>query len=124
MRAARNPTPGAVALKHKLAPTQTADTGTRARRMSSSAGRRHAQRPRLSADRSLRGRDRQPAPTLERRGDPQNVAEVLRWAGEPLATAEVAAVCSIELDEAREPLGRVATEAHIGFEGLWQLHAI
>ena len=33
------------------------------------------------------------APGLERRENPEAVAEVLRWAGEPLATAEVAAVC-------------------------------
>ena len=61
------------------------------------------------------------APTLTRRPDPRDVSEVLQWAGEPLATAEVAAVCGIDLEEAREQLGRVATEHHIGFDGLWSL---
>jgi predicted DsbA family dithiol-disulfide isomerase len=61
------------------------------------------------------------APDAARRADPQDVAEVLRWAGEPLATAEVAEVCQIELDQAREELGRVAREEHVGFDGLWQL---
>jgi hypothetical protein len=38
------------------------------------------------------------------------------------AFAEVAAVCGIGLDEARERLGRVATEEHVGFDGLWHLN--
>jgi hypothetical protein len=59
------------------------------------------------------------APELARREDPTDVSEVLNWAGEPLATAEVAAVCAIELDDAREQLGHVATEEHIGFDGMW-----
>jgi 2-hydroxychromene-2-carboxylate isomerase len=62
------------------------------------------------------------APEAQRRADPENVEEVLVWAGEPLATAEVAAVCDIELQEARERLGHVATEEHVGFDGLWQLN--
>src|SRR3954471_20986752 len=40
------------------------------------------------------------APELDRRQAPESVAEVLVWAGEPLATAEVAAICGIERDEA------------------------
>ena len=61
------------------------------------------------------------APSLTRRPDPSEVTEVLQWAGEPLATAEVAAVCGIDREDAREQLGRVATERHIGFDGLWSL---
>jgi hypothetical protein len=30
-------------------------------------------------------------------------------------------VCDIDLEEAREELGHVADEEHIGFDGLWQL---
>jgi len=44
---------------------------------------------------------------------------VLHWAGEPLATREVAVVCDIPHEEAREELGRVASERHLGFDGLW-----
>jgi predicted DsbA family dithiol-disulfide isomerase len=58
-------------------------------------------------------------PGSGRREPPSSVLEVLAWAGEPLATREVAVVCDIEHDEAREQLGRVATERHIGFDGLW-----
>ena len=58
-------------------------------------------------------------PGSGRRDPPDSVLEVLGWAGEPLATREVAVVCDIGHDEAREQLGRVATERHLGFDGLW-----
>jgi hypothetical protein len=60
-------------------------------------------------------------PSAERRDDPESVEEVLAWADEPLASIEVATVCGIELDDAREQLGRVAEEQHLGFDGLWSL---
>ena len=53
------------------------------------------------------------------REPPESVLEVLEWAGEPLATREVAVVCEISHDEARQQLGRVASERHLGFDGLW-----
>ena len=59
------------------------------------------------------------APGAELRDDPESVLEVLEWAGEPLATREVAVVCELEHDEARQQLGRVASERHLGFDGLW-----
>jgi hypothetical protein len=49
------------------------------------------------------------------------VEEVLRWAGTPLATKEVAVVCDIEQFEAREQLARVAHERQVGFDGFWTL---
>ncbi len=58
-------------------------------------------------------------PESARREPPGSVLEVLEWAGEPLATREVAVVCDIRHEEAREQLGRVATERHLGFDGLW-----
>jgi predicted DsbA family dithiol-disulfide isomerase len=62
------------------------------------------------------------APELTRRDDPEEVEEVLEWAGEPLATAEVAEVMGgIELNEARQQLGRAASEEHVGFDGFWTL---
>jgi hypothetical protein len=60
-------------------------------------------------------------PGLERRDPPERVEEVLSWTGTPLATHEVAVVCDISHDEARERLGRVATEQHVGFDGFWTL---
>jgi hypothetical protein len=61
------------------------------------------------------------APGLERRDKPASVLELLAWAGEPLATREVAVVCEISHERAREELGRVAVERHLGFDGLWSL---
>jgi len=58
-------------------------------------------------------------PGTERRDPPGSALEVLEWAGEPLATREVAVVCDIPHEEAREQLGRVAQERHVGFDGLW-----
>ena len=61
------------------------------------------------------------APELTRRDAPQDVAEVLAWAGEPLATAEVAAVIGKDLDTTRQELAHVADETPIGPEGIWTL---
>jgi predicted DsbA family dithiol-disulfide isomerase len=62
-------------------------------------------------------------PGENRRPAPSSAEEVLRWAGEPLATQEVAVVCDISFEEARAELGRVAVERHIGADGLWSLPA-
>ncbi len=59
-------------------------------------------------------------PEASRRPEPQTVEEALAWAGEPLATVEVAVLCQVELAEARERLGRSASEAHVGSDGLWR----
>jgi predicted DsbA family dithiol-disulfide isomerase len=58
-------------------------------------------------------------PGTERRDPPGSVLEVLEWAGEPLATREVAVLCDIDDARARQELGRVADEQHIGFDGFW-----
>jgi len=60
-------------------------------------------------------------PDLERSAVPGNVEEVLRWARTPLASKEVAVLCGLEVWEAREALGRVATERHVGADGFWSL---
>jgi len=62
-------------------------------------------------------------PGLGRRDPEPGVEHVLRWAGTPLATKEVAVLCQIEFTDAREQLGRVASERHLGFDGLWTLTA-
>jgi predicted DsbA family dithiol-disulfide isomerase len=61
-------------------------------------------------------------PGLDRRDDPGSVEEVLEWCGTPLATQEVAVVCDISHDDARERLGRVADEKHMGYDGFWTLN--
>lgn len=61
-------------------------------------------------------------PDLERRDDPESVEEVLRWAGEPLATQEVAAVRGIGRDDAAAELRDAGAERQpLGSDALWRL---
>lgn len=60
-------------------------------------------------------------PGVDRREAPAAVEDVLEWAGMPLATQEVATVCEMGRDEAREALGAVAHERHVGTDGYWTL---
>jgi predicted DsbA family dithiol-disulfide isomerase len=60
-------------------------------------------------------------PGVRRADPPGSAEEVLRWTGTPLASKEVAVVRDIPLDDAREELGRVADEEHVGADGFWTL---
>jgi predicted DsbA family dithiol-disulfide isomerase len=60
-------------------------------------------------------------PAGQRRETTGDVAEVIEWAEVPLASQEVATVCDIDRAEARERLGSVADERHIGADGIWSL---
>ncbi|HEY6524317.1 MAG TPA: DsbA family protein [Solirubrobacteraceae bacterium] len=125
MAEARAPSAGALALVHKLAATEN--------------GHRYTcpsyEVVRDSDGESLSVPGFQPvaayevavanlAPDASRREDPDDVREALEWAGEPLATIEVATICGTDLTDARERLGRVADEVHLGFDGLWQLNGV
>jgi predicted DsbA family dithiol-disulfide isomerase len=120
--AARNPSRPALALDHKLAPAGD--------------GRRYTcpsyEIKRLDDGARFDAPGFQPvavyeaaianlAPELERRALPESVEEVLAWADEPLATAEVAAICEIDLAEARTELARVARMDPVGPDGWWTL---
>jgi predicted DsbA family dithiol-disulfide isomerase len=59
------------------------------------------------------------APELTREPDPDSVEQVLRWAGMPIATAEVAAVCDRDVADVRAELARVATFLPVGGDGYW-----
>jgi hypothetical protein len=59
------------------------------------------------------------APDLPRRPRPESAAELLAWAGEPLATAEVALVMARSIDDAREELGQTARFEPAGPDGYW-----
>jgi predicted DsbA family dithiol-disulfide isomerase len=61
------------------------------------------------------------APELTRRPDPGSVEAVLGWAGVPLATAEVAAVCDREIADVRGELARAASFEPVGFDGYWSM---
>lgn len=60
-------------------------------------------------------------PEVARRDAASSAAEALRWADCPLASMEVAVLTQRSLAEAREDLGRVAVERHVGADGFWTL---
>ncbi len=60
------------------------------------------------------------APDLPRRPKPESVHELLAWADEPLATAEVALVMQVDLEEARRALSTAAARFEpAGADGYW-----
>ncbi len=61
-------------------------------------------------------------PGLDRREAPDSAQQVLEWRGFPLSTQEVATVCDISFDHAREELGRIAVQDCVGADGFWQLN--
>ena len=62
-------------------------------------------------------------PGLIRRPPPTDVRELIRWAAEPLATAEIAAVMRIGLDAARDRLEGVAQRTTAGADAYWSPRA-
>lgn len=61
------------------------------------------------------------APELVRRPKPATVEDLLTWAGEPLATAEVAAIAQLDPVQAHVALGRVARPVPAGADFYWTL---
>jgi 2-hydroxychromene-2-carboxylate isomerase len=61
------------------------------------------------------------APELERRRKPKHVEEVLAWAGEPLATAEVALIAQLDPRDTRAALSHVAKPLAAGADFYWTL---
>jgi len=58
------------------------------------------------------------------RPEPEDVTEVLAWAGVPLATMKVAEVCGSSREQAREHLVATgATEEPVGRDAFWTLAA-
>lgn len=119
---ARKPMPAARALDHKLA--------------NWSGGRRYTcpsyEITRLEDDVTISVPGFQPfavydtilanlVPEMDRTDPAESAAEVLAWRGIPLSTQEVAVVCDVPFDAAREELGRVATQDYVGADGFWRL---
>jgi 2-hydroxychromene-2-carboxylate isomerase len=59
------------------------------------------------------------APELTRRPKPEHVEEVLAWADEPLATAEVAAIMQLDPRDTRAALSRAAVPVAAGADFYW-----
>ncbi|MDO8210462.1 DsbA family protein [Conexibacter sp. CPCC 206217] len=127
MLAARSPAPAAVALSHKLArvtedPSRwryTAPSLVFTRASDRTTIETPGFHPSLSYEVAIANLD----PSIERRAAPASVSELLEWAGEPLATQEVAEVFGIDRDAAREQLTDAtgAIEQRAGSDAFWAL---
>ncbi len=125
MGLARDPTPAALALKDKLATTD--DGGWRYTCPSlefRTAGGAAYSVPGMQSSLAYETALANAEPALERRAEPEDVAEVLAWAGVPLATQEVAEVCGTSREKARGQLEAAgAVEAPVGRDGFWTFAA-
>lgn len=61
------------------------------------------------------------APELIRKPKPETVADVLDWAGQPLATAEVSAIAQLDATQTRAALSHVAQPLAAGADCYWRL---
>jgi 2-hydroxychromene-2-carboxylate isomerase len=122
MRLTRTPSAVALALNHKLA---DADGGRRYTAPSYVISRlddgRTLDVPGFNAVEGYEAAIANLAPELERRAKPESVEELLAWAGEPLATIEVATICQIDREEARRQLEDVAERLPVGPDAYWTL---
>ena len=124
MAAARLPSRPALALDHKLAPAAAGFDGRRytcpSYEIEGPDGRRF-DAPGFQPVEVYEAAIANLAPGFERRPGPESPAEVLEWAGEPLATAEVAAVCGAAIEDVRPELDQLAEPAPVGREAYWSL---
>jgi predicted DsbA family dithiol-disulfide isomerase len=116
--AARDPSPAARALDHKLG-------GPREQRRYTAPsyelrGEAQVAIPGFNPVEAYETAIANLAPGLERRPKPESVSEVLAWAGEPLATAEVALVAQLDPRDARTALSRIATPIAAGADFYWR----
>jgi predicted DsbA family dithiol-disulfide isomerase len=118
--AARNPTPAALAQAHKLAKWEGGMRYTcPSYEITGPAGTLSVPgfQPWAAYEVALAN----VAPDLLRKDAPADVTELLRWAGVPLASKEVAVVMDTDVFTARAALGLVATEHHVGADGYGSL---
>jgi hypothetical protein len=118
----RHPSREALALSHKLAKWSGGMRYTcPSYEIAHTAGGAHLSVPGFQPLESYEVAVANLLPSAQRRADPESVEQVLAWAGEPLASMEVARVCGLELEDAREQLSHVAQERPLGFDGMWSL---
>jgi predicted DsbA family dithiol-disulfide isomerase len=61
-------------------------------------------------------------PDMRRRPKPENVHQLLTWANEPLATAEIALIMQLDLEQAQQTLQEAGARWHpAGADGYWTL---
>ena len=119
MAATRAPAPEALALAHRLSRSQSGLRYSTASAVFEHDGRRVVM-PGFQPFAVYEVAVANVAPELERRPAPQTVDDVLDWAPYPLATAEVAELRGVGVDEAREELNRAgATFTEAAGDGYW-----
>jgi hypothetical protein len=120
--AARQPSPAARALDHKLGgpPEQRRYTAPSYEIARAGGGASFAL-PGFNPVEAYEAAIANLAPELVRRPKPARVEELLEWAGEPLATAEVAAIAQLDEVQARVALGRAARPQPAGADYYWTL---
>ena len=125
MAAARSPTPAARALDHKLSgPEGERPYTCPSLRFVRPADEHTVDVPGFQPFAAYDVVIANLCPNLERRPAPSSAEEVLAWADEPLATAEVAAIMEVSRDDARNELARVAQLEPVGTDGWWTLPAV
>lgn len=121
---ARDPAPAAVALHHKLAPFGDGYRYTcpsyRVTRLSDGLT---FDSPGFQPPETYDVNIANLAPELARRALAETAEEALRWAGEPLATQEVAFLRGIRREQARQELSEAAavSETPVGTDSYWSL---
>ncbi len=119
MAATRAPLPEALALAHRLSRSNGGMRYSTASAVFECAGRRVVM-PGFQPFAVYEVSVANVAPELERRPAPKTVEEVVSWAPYPLATAEVAELRGVGLDQAREELERAGAKlAAAAGDGYW-----
>jgi hypothetical protein len=116
--AARDPSPGARALDHKLGGPRSQRRYT-APSYELSDGERSISVPGFNPADVYEAAIANLAPALPRRDPPADVTELLRWAEVPLATAEIVAIMQRPEPEVRDALAQVATPRPTGADMYW-----
>jgi predicted DsbA family dithiol-disulfide isomerase len=120
--AARDPLPAARALNHKLGgPAEERRYTAPSYEITSADGMAVIAVPGFNPVEAYETAIANLAPELERRPKPESVEEVLAWAGEPLATAEVSLVTQLSPSKTRVALSRVARPHPAGADLYWTL---
>jgi predicted DsbA family dithiol-disulfide isomerase len=122
MAAARKPSPAARALDHKLAgPRSERRYSTPSYEIADASSGLSISVPGLNPFEAYATAIANLDPTLERRHAPHSAAELLGWASEPLATAEIVAILDRDAAFVRAELARVARPTAAGADFYWQL---
>lgn len=120
--AARDPTPEARALHHKLGgPRDHRRYTAPSYELIRTADGRHIAVPGFNPAAVYEVAIANLAPDMVRRDPPGDVTELLRWAEVPLATAEVVEIMQRPEQEVRDALAQVATPRPAGADLYWSL---